>query len=402
MYNKEFWKWVDEHRDENPSKLWLKMHGKGSWVHDAIMQIENERRSHKKFATDCDDITSAMPRLMPVGISIEQATSAKVAQLHRAIAKKFLPKKSSILDMTCGLGVDASILATISGAYVTCIELNEKIAEIASYNYGNRGNITVINADSVSYLHTTDKHFNLIFIDPARRDNSGNKVYNIHDCTPDVTDIMPIILDKSDHVMIKLSPMLDITQTIRDLPSLQELYIIDEGGECRELLAVAGRYNTGEPVIHAIDDTHDFTFTRSEEAAVCFKDYALPTCGLYLFEPAPGLLKAGAFKLIAQRFGIIAIHPNTHVYVGNAPIPDFFGRQSIIKDVLKFSSTTLKSMKKERIEGDVAVRNFPITADTLRAKLGIKKSGKERIVGITACDGKQYLLRVGPCPTYDM
>lgn len=390
MYTPEFWKWVEEHRGEDSTKLRLKTRGAEPWIEDAIAQIENERRSQKKFAAD-GPLAEAMPRLMPVGISIEQATSARVAMLHRSIAEKLLPENPRILDMTCGLGVDASVLATIPGAHVTAIELDGKIAGVARTNYATRPEMSIIEGDSTEFLRECKQHFDLIFIDPARRDSVGNRVYNIRDCAPNVIDLMPLLLAKSDHLMIKLSPMLDVTQTIRDLPGLTDLYIIDDGGECRELLAVVGKEDVAEPMIHSISGDIEFSFTKREESEAEGR-YELPRAGQYLLEPSPALMKAGAFRLTGRRFGIAELHPNTHLFISDTTLNDFPGRSYLITEVLPFSSSNIKRLKKERLEADVAVRNFPFTAEQLRGRLGVRKSGPIRIVGVTAADGNPYMI----------
>lgn len=391
MYDEQFWEWVARHRDDDPTRLRLKARGNIPREADAIAQIENERKAKRKFAVATADVGPLMPRLMPIAISVEQATSAKVALLHREIAASLLPPSPSILDMTCGLGVDASVLASIPGSTVTAIELNPDIAAVAMENYALRDNMEIVCGDSIAYLHSTSRRYDLIFIDPARRDVAGKRVYNVHDCTPDVTALMPLLHEKSDYVMVKLSPMLDVTQTIRDIDGITDLYIVEESGECRELLAVAGHCNTSEPRITAISGDKRFSFTREEELTATER-FAMPSAGSYLLEPGAALMKAGAFKLVANRYDAPALHPNTHLYVAGAMPADFPGRITRIIDVLPFSSANIKQIKKQRLSAEVAVRNFPFTADSLRERLGIKKSGDLRIIGVTAMDNKLYLI----------
>lgn len=390
MYNEEFWNWVEKHRNEDPTRLRLKMNGQEEWISDAITHIENDRKSRKKFQAEgvSEDI---MPKLLTVGISIEQATSASLALIHREIALGLNPKPKKILDMTCGLGIDASILATLPDSKVTAIERDERIATVAAENYKSRSNIEIVCSDSVKFIESTKCYYDLIFIDPARRDIFGKRVYNIHDCSPDVAALLPVLREKSRHLMIKLSPMLDISQTIRDLSGTEKIYITGENNECREIIAIVGNNAVENVKIVAKTGKWEFEFTQEEEARAVER-YMIPKEGEWLLEPSPIMMKAGAFKLLSERFDIAALHPNTHIYSSSKIIDKFPGRQSQIIEILKFTSSNLKLLKKAKLNADVAVRNFPYTADYLRSRLGINKSGTTRIIGVTAADSQQYLI----------
>lgn len=389
-YDNNFWKWVEDHRDNDPMRLRLgKKPTDPAWIDDAIAQIENERRARLKFGnTDTHELT---PRLMPIGLSVEQATSARIAMLHYDISGLNADKPARVLDMTCGLGIDASFLARNTNTRLTAIDLNEKIAEVAAYNFATRPNIEVLNCDSIRYLEQSDEHFDIIFIDPARRDDSGGRVYNLHDCSPDVTRLLPLMLEKSTRVMIKMSPMLDVSQTLRDLPGTKDLYVVDERGECRELLAVIDSTSCDTTVITAWSDGRKFSFRPGDEASASTTT-AMPAKGQILLEPSPALMKAAPFKLICERYDSSMIHPNTHLYTSATLPTGFPGKAYKIDEVLPYASANIKRIVRSKLNADVAVRNFPISADALRSRLGIKKSGETRIAGITACDGNQYLL----------
>ncbi len=389
-YNDDFWKWVADHRKIDTHKLRLNHRTDEPWIDDAIAQIENERRAKNKFGTIVE--SHLLPTLFPIELSIEQSTTPRIAMLHRQIANIPPGTQFRILEMTCGLGVDASFLASDPSTRLTAIELNQKIATVAQYNFKDRENIEVINGDSIDYLKNSTDHFNLIFIDPARRDNSGGRVYNLHDCTPDVTQLLPLMMSKSDAIMIKMSPMLDVTQTLRDLPATNELYIVGERGECRELLALVNSQKSASiPLITIWSDGVTFSFTQQEEAE-SEATIAMPRTSDYLLEPSAAMMKAAPFKLICQRYGAKMIHPNTHVYtIGHCP-DDFPGKTYLIDEILPYSSSNIKRIKKMKLNCEVAVRNFTIGAEELRNRLGINKSGEKRILGITAADNKPYML----------
>lgn len=389
FYNNLFWAWVEQHRDSDTTRLRLgKKNGAPEWIDDAIAQVENERRSRSKFR---NDKTGLVPRLMPLGISVEQATSARIAELHYNISGIYAGKQARVLDMTCGLGVDASFLARDTTTRLTALDLDSKIAAIATYNFMERPNIEVINGDSVEWLKNTEERFDLIFIDPARRNDSGGRVYNLHDCVPDVTSLLPLMLAKSSLVMVKMSPMLDLTQTLRDLPGTRELWVVAERNECRELLAVIDGKNIPDPAITIWNDGATFTFSMGEEATAQ-GECTLPGVGSYLLEPSPATMKAAPFKLLCQRFNASMIHPNTHLYTSTEQPLGFPGRIYRINEIIPYTSGNIRHIARKKLEAEVATRNFPISAEALRSRLGIKKNGDTRITGITAIDGKPYLI----------
>lgn len=390
LYGDDFWTWVNNHSNYDPIKLRLNARSNTPpWFNDALEQISNQRRLQSKFKSI--EYTDLIPKLLIVGISLEQASSATIALLHSQLSNIKPKDKATVLDMTCGLGIDTSFFARHPNTHVISCELNNKIALAAKYNFRNRSNITILEENSIKFLENTNQHFNLIFIDPARRDTSGHRVYNIHDCTPDVTTILPLMQAKSDRIMIKLSPMLDITQTLKDLPGISELWVIGERNECREILAILNKQPADFPYIKVWSDSTTFSFTPNDEST-SIPTYAFPNIDQYVLEPSAALMKAAPYRLICARFNAAMIHPNTHLYVSQHRPDNFPGQIYVINNIVPFSSSIIKKLSRTNIYADVAVRNFPLTADALRSRLKIKKSGETRIIGVTANDNKQYLL----------
>ncbi|MDE6527825.1 MAG: class I SAM-dependent methyltransferase [Muribaculaceae bacterium] len=228
-----FWEFVGRHRNDDVAKLRLKFHGKGeAWTDSAITHIECLKKCGKKFG-------SLQPRLMLSPLSVEQATSESVALLHASIAKRVAGNARLMLDMTCGMGIDLMAMQNALGCQAIGIEMNPHLASATAYNFSDKRDVEILCDDSVAWLNRYDgAPIDLVFIDPARRGSAGQRVFNIHHCQPDVSVLMPVLEVKSRVVIVKLSPMLDVTQTLRDLPNTTELHLIDEGGECREMLAV--------------------------------------------------------------------------------------------------------------------------------------------------------------------
>lgn len=391
-YGTEFYDWIRKHRNDDPTSLRLKYHGKDEWTADAITHIECLRKAGNKFC--CRYSQAWIPELMLSPLSVEQATSGNVAWLHRLIAGDTENGPRRVLDMTCGMGIDAAYLSWMPETRLTALDLNPTAATAAMHNFRNAPNVEIINGDSVEYLTRSNETFDIIFIDPARRGDAGQRVYNVHDCTPDVTVLIPLMLSKGRQILIKLSPMLDVIQTLRDLPSTTCLHIIDDNGECRELLAETDtRHYTGEPLIKAWNNGIPFTFTRSEESETPISAYRIPAAGDFLFEPSPAIMKAAPFKLLAQRFDMQKLHQFTHLYVSDRYTSMFPGKGYEIMEVIPFSSSAMRHFAARYPKIDVATRNFGISTEELRKRLRVKQGdGDIRVIGATCADSSRYLI----------
>lgn len=383
--------------NDNVTALRLRHASASPEIKEAVSQIEYRQKAADKFmkcrqpgggaeTVDC----SFAPQWFPTALSVEQASSATVACFHAAVVAPL----RSLLDMTMGLGVDAAAIATLDGAEVTAIERDSRLCLFAGENYRDIANMKIINADSVEWLRSTDRMFDWIFIDPARRDDIGRRVYNIHDCTPDVAEILQLMLTHARDVLVKLSPMLDISATIADLRHVRKVYIVEERGDVRELLAHISRdveSDSDSTEIEAVSVDWKFSFTRAQEAAAAER-YAEPAAGEYLYEPSPAIMKAAPFKLLCERFDVGALHPNTHLYVSPRKIDGFPGKRYRIEAVIPYGSKYIKRFAKEYPAASVSVRNFPCTAAALRAKLKVKESDTVKVAGVTLKGGCQMLL----------
>lgn len=397
LFDNEFKEWVEKHVHDNVTALRLRHASASPEIKEAVLQIEYRQKAADKFlkcrqpgggseTAEC----SFAPQWFPTALSVEQASSATVACFHAAVVAPL----RSLLDMTMGLGVDAAAIASLDGAEVTAIERDSRLCLFAKENYRNIAGLEIINADSVEWLKSTDRPFDWIFIDPARRDGIGRRVYNIHDCAPDVAEILPLMLTHARDVLAKLSPMLDISATIADLRHVRKVYIVEERGEVRELLAHISRdveSDCDTTEIEAVSVDWKFSFTRAQEAAAAER-YAEPAAGEYLYEPAPAVMKAAPFKLLCDKFEIGALHPNTHLYVSPRKIDGFPGKRYRIEAVIPYSSKYIKRFAKEYPAASVSVRNFPCTAAALRAKLKVKESDAVKVAGVTLKGGGQVLL----------
>ena len=235
-------------------------------------------------------------------------------------------------------------------------------------------------------------HQDWIFIDPARRDKAGNKVVSLSDCEPDVCQLESLLLQKATHVMVKCSPMLDISQALRELRTATEVHVVSVGNECKELLLILGEEGDKDIPIHTINfhghTTQEFTYSVIEEAASSCPHTA--SVGRYLYEPNSSLMKAGCYRLPAERFGLSKLHPNTHLYTSDTLADDFPGRVFQVERVCGFSKKELKELDCK--QANLAIRNFPERVDTLQKRLKISDGGATYLFATTLNDESRVLI----------
>ena len=238
-----------------------------------------------------------------------------------------------------------------------------------------------------------------IFIDPARRDGHGGKTVAIGDCEPDVSALEELLLRKARHVLIKLSPMLDLTLAMNDLKHVREAHIVSVGNECKELLLLLEQGETlptDDIPIHCVNFTsapapQALVFTRGQEkecACPC-----TPQLKSYLYEPNASVLKAGAFRSLSSLYKIEKLHPNSHLYTSDSLLPDFPGRKFRITSSCGFGKKEVKEMLAAEKKANLTVRNFPATVAELRKRLKLAEGGDTYLFATTLADGKKVLIR---------
>lgn len=340
----------------------------------------------------------------------------------------------SFLDMTGGFGVDFSYIAAQLGVNSMYVERQAHLCEAAKENFERLGleNATVKNGDGVEILHSLEKPLLLIFIDPARRDDAGNKVVSLQDCTPDVTLLQDEMLEKSDFVIIKLSPMLDWHRAVSELKCVREVHIVSTGNECKELLLVLSssfgkktKFSVGADEdkasktddetsllkIYCINDNQVMSYDESDKSVVSIASgiecgiVELEKCSseenelsqdsskpLYLYEPNASLMKAGCFGAISSRYGVKMLEKNSHLFISDKPVHDFPGRSFRIKAVSSFNKKDLKRQLSGITKANIATRNFPLSVAELRKRLKLKDGGDTYIFATTLSDESHVLF----------
>ena len=369
--------------------------------------------------------------IYPPHISMEQCSSESTALYKAELAARLLalPVSSSFseeigfVDLTGGFGVDFSYIAARLGVKSMYVERQAHLCEAAKENFGRLGlkNAIVKNGDGIEVLHSfhpkkkdaasdddslgiiydqplsllkTKLGLKLIFIDPARRDDAGNKVVSLKDCTPDVTVLQEEMLSKADYVIIKLSPMLDWHRAISELSHVREVHIISVNNECKELLLVLSARNMSENLrIYCINDAQSFVCEESdmESSLVKIAPSTLEEMQ-YLYEPNASLMKAGCFGVLSERYDARMLSKNSHLFVSREPIAAFPGRSFRIIAVSSFNKKELKRHLSGITKANIATRNFPLSVAELRKRLKLKDGGETYIFATTLSDESHVLV----------
>lgn len=329
-------------------------------------------------------------------------------------------EETGFVDLTGGFGVDFSYIASRLGVKSMYVERQAHLCEAAKENFGRLGlkNAIVKNGDGIEVLHSfaskkeaaasdslgitedqsqslfkTNLGLKLIFIDPARRDDAGNKVVSLKDCTPDVTLLQEEMLSKSDYVIIKLSPMLDWHRAVSELNCVQEVHIISVNNECKELLLVLSARNMGNLRIYCINDAQSFVCDEMEmeESSVKIAPFTLEEMQ-YLYEPNASLMKAGCFGVLSERYDARMLSKNSHLFVSREPIAVFPGRSFRIIAISSFNKKELKRHLSGITKANIATRNFPLSVAELRKRLKLKDGGETYIFATTLSDESHVLV----------
>ena len=344
-------------------------------------------------------------------------------------------EETGFVDLTGGFGVDFSYIASRLGVKSMYVERQAHLCEAAKENFERLGlkNVSVKNGDGIEVLHSfaskkddaasdslgitedqsqsllkTNLGLKLIFIDPARRDDAGNKVVSLKDCTPVVTLFQEEMLSKADYVIIKLSPMLDWHRAVSELNCVQEVHIISVNNECKELLLVLSARNMGEMEassadgevkhagnlrIYCVNDAQSFVCDEldMESSSVKIAPSTLEEMQ-YLYEPNASLMKAGCFGVLSGRYDARMLSKNSHLFVSQAPIEAFPGRSFRIIAISSFNKKELKRHLSGITKANIATRNFPLSVAELRKRLKLKDGGETYIFATTLSDESHVLV----------
>ena len=376
--------YIRENLNADVPTLALKKVPVGTDVSLALRQIEARQLLRKKVPSwsENEDL------LFPAHLSIEQCSSEASAQY-----KAGLLQGQTFVDLTGGLGIDTCFIAQ-QFQQADYVERQTELCDLAMHNFEVlKANVKVWNETAEEYIaHCEPK--DCIFIDPARRDEHGRKTVSISDCTPDVSTLQDELLQKAQKVMIKLSPMLDISKALEELHHVKKVHVVAVANECKELVFIIERDYQGEPqfvCVNLMTSQPEVRFTQEEERQ-CPSRLADGILN-YLYEPNPAVMKAGCFKLLTERFGVCKLHKNSNLYTSNQLITDFPGRIFEVVDWAPYNKKVNQTLLQGVEKASIAVRNFPLSVAELRRILKIKDGDIVYLFATTLKGEEKVIIR---------
>ena len=419
-------KYIEEHLNDDINKLALSKLPDNIDKQFVIRQIQARQLLKKKLPSwsENDEL------LFPKRLSLEQCSSELTAKYKRIISRRDEETQSRdasmapaikhidtslhriLVDLTGGMGVDTSFLSDNFDETIY-VESQAELCELAEHNFKVlKKNIKVVNAKAEDFL-TQCGEVDCIYLDPARRDEYGRKMVSLHDCSPDVAELQDLLFEKTNTVIVKLSPMLDIDIIKKELNNIKEIHVVAVKNECKEVLVLCQRTtDNGQQTsskacsqLITIDLRENWSFTFSEDE----EQEAVPTfadeIGKYLYEPGVACMKAAPFKLLSQRFNIKKLHRNSHLYTSDELVTDFPGRTFEVINVVPFDKKAKKILSQQTTDNgqqslskvSIAVRNFPLSAEELRKHLSFKDGDDFYIFGTTMKGEKKVLILGSKC-----
>lgn len=389
-----FWQFVNAHASESTVALMLR-YGRVQMSFDlkaAVEQIDCRRKTARKLPS-----FNAYERFYyPSPLSAEQASNEVVSLFHASL----IEKGSSVADLTAGLGIDAMALAR-KASNVDVFEMNERTNAVLRHNAGVLGltNFRIMPpGDSIEMLADSDGSYDVIFIDPARRDVNHKRTYALSDCTPDVEAHLPMLKSRCKKLLIKASPMLDLSDCARRLPGATVVRAVSYRGECKEVLIEVEADYQGEPRYEAIninaDGEREIYRTKGGDTSPNLLDVSELSPGGYIYEPNASVMKLGSMAALTSTFPTLKkLDKNTNVYYSKEPVQTFPGRQLRIERLGSINDRLFKTLKGEPL--NVVSRNYPQSAEIIKKRLRLTDGGQRFLYGVSVA-GRAMLLLCGP------
>lgn len=374
---------ISENLGTDPIALLLKpLNLDGVTNKEITEQIEAKNKCKDKLPTwyRSDNI------YYPNKLNIEQTSSENTAQY-----KAGMISGKALLDMTGGFGVDSYFFSFNIGQVHHC-EINKDLSQIATHNFKTLGrtNIHCHAMDGIDFLKSSEVDFNWVFIDPSRRHDAKGKVFLLSDCIPNVPDNLDIILAKANNIMIKTSPLLDLSAGLRELHFVKEIHIVAVKNEVKEILWILERGYKNEVLVKTVNlngsAMEQFSFSLEDEK-LAISNYSDPL--EYLYEPNSAILKSGAFKTLGDKFNMYKLHDNSHLYTHDQLL-DFPGRRFKVVRSIPFNKKELQKLDVKK--ANITIRNFPISVAEIRKRFKIKDGGEAYLFFTTNPEGEKIVV----------
>ena len=380
MINEQTWDFIRQHAADDVRKLALQ--GTKDAAVDlsmALQQIAGRQTALKKLPS-----WAAVERVLyPPHLNMEQCSSEQTARYKARLAGS----GDTYVDLTGGLGVDFYWMSQgFKQRYY--VERNAELCELVEHNFRTLGHsCSVCCCDTATYLPTVP-HADVVFLDPARRNEHGGRTYDIKDCTPNILELLPLLMEKADKVILKLSPMLDWRKAVDDLQYVREVHIVSVDNECKELLLVLEQ---AERPLRLVCVNNNQIFEVSSHPSPLTSHPSPLTSEQFLYEPNASIMKAGCFAALMQQYPIRQVSANSHLFLSSVEIEDFPGRRFQICAISSTNKQSLKTSLAGIDRANISVRNFPLSVEQLRKKLRLKDGGDTYIFATTEADGAHSL-----------
>ncbi len=371
-------------------------------IPDLVWQIKTRQKAKVKLPEWFDNEDVIFPKML----SVEQCSSEITAKF-----KANLVHGEMLIDLTGGMGVDIAYMSKKFKKAIY-IEQNTDLCETTTYNFEKLGieNVTFVDGNSIDFLETETTNYSWIYLDPHRRDDTGNKVVSLQDCEPNILEIKDFLFTKTDKILLKASPMLDINLAISELKNVVNTYVVAVENEVKEILFHLQKDYYEEAQYHAVNlhnksitgfslsntdefnrlkpVLQDFTFKKSEEKDAMIK---MSSPQGYLYEPNAAILKSGAFRITAQHFDLQKIAPHSHLYTSVDLVENFQGRTFKIEGVCKLDKKEISSYLSEN-KANITIRNFPLSVRQIREKLKLSEGGNTYLFATTDAQNQKIMI----------
>lgn len=350
-------------------------------IPDLVWQIKARQKAKNKLPEWFANENIIFPKML----SVEQCSSEITAKF-----KANLVQGETLIDLTGGMGVDIAYMSQ-NFKKAIYVEQNAELCEIATYNFKQLGikNVAFGGGNSVDFLESETINYSWIYLDPHRRDDTGNKVVSMQDCEPNILEIKDFLFTKTDKILLKASPMLDINLAFSELKNVANIYVVAVENEVKEILFHLQKGYQEEAQYHAVNLPYStFSFKKSEE-----KD-AVITMGsplAYLYEPNAAILKSGGFRIVAQYFDLQKIAPHSHLYTSNDLVDHFQGRIFKIEGICKLDKKEISKYLSDN-KANVTIRNFPLSVKQIREKLKLSEGGNTYLFATTDAQNQKIVI----------
>jgi hypothetical protein len=385
-FSAESRQFLEQHKSDEPATLMLQAK---RYPNLPVAELVQQIQARQKALTKIPGWAENYDLIFPVNISVEQASSEQTARYKASLLSGNL-----LVDLTGGFGVDDYFFAQ-QFREVFYVEQNAALSETVQYNFEKLAvsNVTFFTQNATDFLQNFTGPADCFYLDPARRGTANQKLHLLEDCEPDILRLLPELLTKAKTVLLKTSPLLDINLAVAQLKTVQKIWVVAVENECKEVLYQIGREENADPEITAVNLS-----SRQQHAPFVFRKSAAEAAAVsyvepqqFIYEPNAAILKAGAFRQLAEYYSVSKLHRNSHLYTSETLVPNFPGRAFKLKTVAKYNKKALLQLLPDK-KANITVRNFPETVAQIRQKTGLREGGNIYLFATTDLHQQPVIL----------